>query len=259
MADPHDDDYTVGVLCALLPEAVTVQWMLDQSFANNQIGDKNEYTVYTGRIGHQNVVIQWCKVGKKNAAEGRSALLRAYKKIEIVFVVGIAGGVPTYKSLMNDTPDVILGDVAISTEILPHDEISKLPNGGMKIRTNPTPLKEKLDNFTKQCAVGDDYEHLESKMHEIMRTMGRKLEKKGKNNHIYPGVSKDVLYKPTYHHMHDVNCAGCQNGTCEKLAWTCTKLECDERERIERDRLKEKTPPKPAIHFGTVASGDSVM
>jgi nucleoside phosphorylase len=90
-----------------------------------------------------------------------------------------------------------------------------------------------------------------------------------------PDIAEDKLFQPTYRHKHskDQNCEICDRCTgkldpvCEEaLDSACTKLKCDENQLVPRQRLvgiKDSQNPgdahKPAIHFGLIASGDTVM
>lgn len=102
----------------------------------------------------------------------------------------------------------------------------------------------------------------------------------------YPGADKDKLFEPTYRHKHH-DLAACTICTkCEKTAdeicktaleSSCIELKCDENKQITRDRLVKAgttaaatnkrsaiiheaiEAQKPVIHFGLIASGDTVM
>jgi hypothetical protein len=60
----------------------------------------------------------------------------------------------------------------------------------------------------------------------------------------YPGVMEDRLFQANYHHL-------CNGETCEECG-------CDE-ELISRQRLEQKEVQRPKVHFGLIASGDTVM
>jgi hypothetical protein len=81
----------------------------------------------------------------------------------------------------------------------------------------------------------------------------------------YPGMTEDRLFQSTYRHRHHnpLECATCANDdgkddVCDKaIEMSCQQLECDERELVLRDRPIQSS--NPVIHFGLVASGDTVM
>jgi hypothetical protein len=91
--------------------------------------------------------------------------------------------------------------------------------------------------------------------------------------HSYPGTSEDRLFEPTYHHKHHSSpeCRKCsKNKFCKKAQEAaCEDLQCDKRGLILRSRratktgniqcTKETTYEPPGIHFGLIASGDTIM
>jgi hypothetical protein len=82
---------------------------------------------------------------------------------------------------------------------------------------------------------------------------------------FYPGTTEDRLFKSTYQHKHHtpLECAICANddggdGVCNAaVGLSCEQIKCDEQELVPRVRLSQ--PFNPVIHFGLVASGDTVM
>jgi hypothetical protein len=88
----------------------------------------------------------------------------------------------------------------------------------------------------------------------------------------YPGVDADKLFEPTYRHKHHDSAACALCSKCEKkedevcqtaLDSSCSELKCNENRLVPRYRLlkaKEATAvQRPIIHFGLIASGDTVM
>ena len=60
----------------------------------------------------------------------------------------------------------------------------------------------------------------------------------------YPGTARDKLFEATYRHVSDgMSCEECRcNGPL-----------------VPRNRLAQDCPPQPVVHFGLIASGDTVM
>jgi nucleoside phosphorylase len=81
----------------------------------------------------------------------------------------------------------------------------------------------------------------------------------------YPGATEDRLFKSAYQHKHRglVECAICSNDdgrddVCNvAIESSCEQLKCDEQELVTRARVSQ--PSKPSVHFGLIASGDTVM
>ncbi len=90
------------------------------------------------------------------------------------------------------------------------------------------------------------------------------LQRKPDNAVTYPGATEDWLFRPTYRHKHrnPSKCLTCDSGTDRvcgaALKLSCQELGCDPQELVSRERSKSP-PGVPTIHFGIVASGDSVM
>jgi hypothetical protein len=82
---------------------------------------------------------------------------------------------------------------------------------------------------------------------------------------IYPGTTKDTLFKSTYQHKHHsplewVICANNdgRGDICDMaIGMSCEQLKCDEQELAPRERVS--LPFKPVVHFGLIASGDTMM
>jgi nucleoside phosphorylase len=185
-------------------------------------------------------------------------------------VVGICGGVP----VGNDKREILLGDVIISDGVIQYDLGRQLPDKfkqkidlldslgrpSMEIRALLAKLKGRLGRERLQDRTS---EHLAS------------LLKEPNNMAQYPGATEDILFESTYRHKHQdpsscATCAACRRTTdpvCDMaISSTCKQLKCDERKSAPRRRIQEKplsTQPsdllKPDVHFGLIASGDTVM
>ena len=79
----------------------------------------------------------------------------------------------------------------------------------------------------------------------------------------YPGRDRDHLFKPDYPHKHydkKLSCCKGKHSCVDARSDFCTGTECNTLQLVKRKRLRpEGPPPKPALHFGTVACGDRVM
>ena len=89
-------------------------WEKDDTYGKAG-GDSNAYT--TGRIGGHNVVLVFMPgMGKGHSASVTASLRSSFEEIRLGLVVGICGGVP---SAPDDGKEILLGDVIISTGIVP--------------------------------------------------------------------------------------------------------------------------------------------
>lgn len=161
--------------------------------------------------------------------------------------------------------DLLLGDVIISNEVLQYDRGQQLASRVFTVDTLQQSLRQpskEIQSFARkmqglrgrQPLIGSTSENLE----KLLQTEGLEAYK-------YPGADIDKLYESTYHHgHHEPNaCYICDNGNevCNiALRSSCEQLACDTKSLVLRDRLgKQSQRPEHRIHFGEIASGDSVM
>ena len=90
----QNDQYTVGVITALIVETVAMRAMLDSYHgrpAEKSEGDNNTYEL--GRIGKHNIVIaQLDRYGTVAAALTAKQMTLSFRSIRAVLMVGIGGG-----------------------------------------------------------------------------------------------------------------------------------------------------------------------
>lgn len=281
----HRKEFEIAVLCALPSEAEAVERLFDHTWKNWKVtkasGDTNTYS--TGMIGGHNIVLVFCPgMGKSNAASAASSCRFSFPNIKLALVVGICGGVPMNKS-NKWFKEILLGDIIISDGLVQYDLGRQFPDKfsrknsqnenlgrqNQEIRSHLNKLKGKVgrERLTENTAI-----HLKSLLQDS------RLDAK------YPGSKNDKLFSPTYRHKHyNSSCVFCSNcrtkldKVCDiALSSSCDELGCDENRLVERNRLalrkiEELTEnksgtkaeleelPKPEIHFGTFASGDTVM
>jgi nucleoside phosphorylase len=227
-------DYAVGWITALAIEYAAAKALLDEEHEPlpRKDGDPNLYTL--GRIGQHNVVITCLpagSIGNDAAATVVANLSTAFPLARIALMVGIGGGVST-------NVDVRLGDVVVSH-----------PGDG-----NPGVIQY---DFGKAEAHGKyrRTKHLDKPPSLLLHALNevRSNQTLGRNNfesHLakleqYPAFSRakaepDRLFESTYNHDSGPSCAG-----------------CDEQKLVKRDDrpLEELVE----IHYGTIASGNTVM
>jgi hypothetical protein len=97
-------------------------------------------------------------------------------------------------------------------------------------------------------------------------------DKLGSEKAGYPGIAEDKLFESSYRHKHHdlptceqcTNCRQKEDRVCyAALSSTCRQLKCQDEMLILRRRHVEASEdqevPKPIVHFGLIASGDTVM
>ncbi|KAL2819506.1 WD40-repeat-containing domain protein [Aspergillus granulosus] len=256
------DDFTIAVICALSLEAGAVEVAFDEYWDQTgceygrALGDCNTYTL--GRIGQHNVVLAYMPgMGIGSAALVAVSCKASFNKIELALVVGVCGGVPVDT---NGYP-IFLGDIVVSTGIFSHDfgrrhEAQFVPKDTPNDRLAPPNAAIRM-LFTKlQSQLGQ--RRLHESLIGYLPSIQERLEEAA-----YPGHDQDRLYPPEYLHKHHkpgvcnicVRCKFPGDEVCP-VAYesTCHKLGCDEAQ-VARTR----TDALPQIHFGTVASGLSVV
>ncbi|QIX01363.1 hypothetical protein AMS68_006880 [Peltaster fructicola] len=212
--------YRVGILCALPIEHAAVLTLLDETHPRIiPLDDDNVYTV--GRIASHNVVVTCLPAGVmgKVAASTTAANMKRSFPIEILLMVGIAGGLP---------PDVRLGDVVVSVPgphgaVVQYDLMKNLPTGQKIISTlnkPPTALLNAVQALRSHHLVHED------KLQEHLKGFSPRFAR----------PTKDLMFESGYEHPGD---------TCDDCDYS--KL----RNRTPRDA--------PLIHYGTIASGDQVI
>ncbi|KAK6537214.1 hypothetical protein TWF694_011411 [Orbilia ellipsospora] len=270
-------EFQIAIICALSSEADAVECLFDDRWdAEGDIygkapGDPNAYS--TGLIGRHNVVLAYMPgMGKGSAASVATNCLTSFRNIKLGLVVGICGGVPFRKN----REEILLGDVVISTGIIQYDLRRQYPEASARKNTT-------LDNLSRPSM------RIRSLLSKLQTNWSRARFHTKTSEYLgivqvglcgtasYPGLAEDRLFDAGYHHKHSASsgCSTCTNykgiggRVCEvALEINCDKLGCDRGKLIARARLDaareilvsgQVCNPKPSIHFGLVASGDTVM
>ncbi|KAI6087798.1 purine and uridine phosphorylase [Hypoxylon rubiginosum] len=229
-------DYSVAVICAMEFEMSAVRYMLDEEHQRlpTVAGDQTIYTL--GTLSGHNVVLACLPgtQGKAAAATVAVNLERTFPSIQWRVFVGIGGGVPTPN-------DVRLGDVVVSMPdnehggLVQYDLGSETTNGFVRkgFLTPPPALLRSAVTAMKS-------DHLLSE-NRIGEFLSRMLQRgRGVADYSRPTDVPDILFPPRYVHPHEA--LSCQ--------------ECDRRRAIVR---ADRESNAPKIHYGLIASGDSVM
>jgi nucleoside phosphorylase len=268
-APKNRDEFEVAIICALPLEADAVEALFDERWPYNYgkaPEDSNTYS--TGMIGRHNVVLAHMPgMGKGNAASVAANCRASFRSIKLALVVGICGGVP----VGNDEEEILLGDVIISDGVVQFDLGRQFPD-----TFNP-----KIDMLD---SLGRPNMEIRGLLSKLKGRWGRKRLQDMTSEHLaslrkgrgdtaqYPGAAEDRLFESKYRHKHQdpSSCATCRRGTdpvCNvAISSTCEQIKCDETKSAPRRRIQEgllltqqSDLLKPAVHFGLIASGDSVM
>ncbi|KAI9146768.1 hypothetical protein HJFPF1_13506 [Paramyrothecium foliicola] len=218
-------DFEVAVICALTREADAVAAVFDHYWDNDgppydkAPGDPNAYS--TGVIGRHNVVLAHMPgMGTLNAAAVASNCRTSFPNIKLALVVGICGVAP----FGGDSQPEIQSDRFVRKDTL----IDSLGRPNMEIRALLAKLKCLRDRRALKFNMVDylDKLRVDPDLHAN-----------------YPGIQHDRLFVASYSHA-------CDRASCDELG-------CNG-ELVPRIRLAGE-PPQPDIHFGLIASGNTVM
>ncbi|KKA24369.1 hypothetical protein T310_1554, partial [Rasamsonia emersonii CBS 393.64] len=262
------NEFEIAIICALPLEFDAVEALFDEHYDEfdhtygKQRGDGNWYR--TGRIGRHSIVLACLPgMGKGSAASAASSLRVSFIGINLALVVGICGGVP----FPSENIEIILGDVIISDSVIEYDFGRQYPDGfqrksGIK-ETLGRPNRD-IRTFLSGLKTRRMHNQLQEELLKCLQDLQKHLDGKWR----YPGATQDRLFEASYRHKHYHQvpvaaciCADCQSSrdpVCdEALENDCSKLRCMGG-LIQRSRLSADSP-NPLVHFGSIASADTVM
>ncbi|KAL3438875.1 purine and uridine phosphorylase [Aspergillus tetrazonus] len=262
------EDFHIAIICALPLEFDAVEALLDEYYDETikrlgQRGDANWYR--TGRLGEHDVVLTCLPdMGQGSASSAASSLLISFGRISLALVVGICGAVPT----LPQKREIILGDVIISDSIVEYGLGKQYPDGfkpTVKVKDTIGRPNREIRSFISGLKTRSMRRRLQE---ELSKNLAQ-LQGDSETDWKYPGAVHDVLFEPHYRHKHYIHtqataclCVRCQSRSdpvCDKaLEGDCSTVGCAG-PRIERQRLASHSGPKPLVHFGAMASADTVM
>ncbi|KID60063.1 Pfs, NACHT and Ankyrin domain protein, partial [Metarhizium brunneum ARSEF 3297] len=244
------DSYAVAWIAALPIERAAAEAMLDEEhaaptgFTRHQT-DPNVYT--WGRVGEHNIVIASLAAGvygTTSAATTASSLLASLPSIRVGLLVGIGGGI----ARPDEDRDIRLGDIVVSEPdgimggVCQYDLI-KAKSGDKRQRKGflgrpPTVLLNAL------ASIQAGHERKDAKVPFYLQEMLEKNPKMGKRSKQNPGYAhqgsdNDHLFKASCHHVPGPDCRGCD---------TAGEVRRDPRDTTD-----------PEIHYGTIASGNTLV
>ncbi|KAF5529706.1 hypothetical protein FMEXI_14018 [Fusarium mexicanum] len=265
------DQFQIALICALPLEANSVLSLFDHHWDEDdgspRIGkaraDPNSYSL--GSMGGHNVVLAHPPGIGTIAASTIAAFCKlSFTSIRLALVIGICGGVPVDNGIR-----IHLGDVIISTSIVPYDFGRRFPDGfEIKDTLREVPGRPNLEirGLLSKLATTRQTERLRSAIRGILYQLHQ-----GSNIALqYPGNSKDILFPANYRHKHHGQsrcaiCAACRSKSdpvCAAAAvLNCDDLKCNTPKQVVRPRQPgSRQPfPTPNVHFGVFASGNSVI
>ncbi|KAJ5903977.1 hypothetical protein N7504_006360 [Penicillium tannophilum] len=240
-------DYTVGWVCALKTEYAAAIASLDEKHGRPTelpSANQNDYTL--GKIKDHNVVISVLPMGEyglSSATQVAVSMMHAFPNIRVALMVGIGGGAPSSKH------DIRLGDVVVGTPsngrggILQYD-FGKIIQGQDFKQTGfhnqaPNLLRSAVSGLAAEYQI--DGNRIEDDIANVLATKPRL-----KKNFSRPDPTTDRLYKSDFlHPVEDESpCASVCGEDVSSLVSRPPRSEWDD---------------NPAIHYGLIASANSLM
>ncbi|KEF55323.1 uncharacterized protein A1O9_08977 [Exophiala aquamarina CBS 119918] len=158
--------YTIGIVCPMSIELVSVEAMLDQSHHDLPTINRGQNAYSLGSVGQHNVVITVMpEIGNNHAAIVGTQMKNDFPRLEFALLVGIGGGIP-------GDADVRLGDVVVSKPersfggVIQYDMGKYVSSGAFErtghLRKPPPILSAHVERLrARQMLVGNEInEHL---------------------------------------------------------------------------------------------------
>ncbi|PLB55178.1 purine and uridine phosphorylase, partial [Aspergillus steynii IBT 23096] len=240
MKQLYHEDYTVGWICALPLERAAAAAMLDETHETiaQPSSDNNAYTL--GAIHGRNVVIASLAAGVYGISSATAVVMQmkaTFPKIEYGLMVGIGGGAP------GGSTDIRLGDIVVSRPtgsspgIVQYD-FGKIVGDGKFESTGflnkpPSYLLNVIGKIESEYHMG---------VRRIPAILANALQSKPAMRSYFcrPEAPEDELFESEYEHINS-------GETCDH---------CDRGRLITR---KARPFSEPYVHYGLIASANSLM
>ncbi|KAH8124045.1 hypothetical protein LI328DRAFT_168947, partial [Trichoderma asperelloides] len=232
------EEYTVGILCALPKELLAVRALFDKKHDNLEslFGDSNHYAL--GQMG-KHMIVASClpEYGTTSAADSASNMRRSFPNIRFCLMVGIGGGAPSLEN------DIRLGDVVVSLPtagypgVVQYDRGKEKDNNVFELTGSLPPPPRSLMTAISSLRSDPDLPSypLQPYLDEIITRVPESI----RSRYQHPGKEHDQLFK--------VACSKCQ-----------MQQECADSDSHVTQRSLRLTE-HPEIHYGLIASGNHVI
>jgi nucleoside phosphorylase len=238
--------YTVGWISALPEEYLAAQVFLDEDHGQPKSRSPNDTNSYwLGSIGQHNVVIAVLPKGEYGTASAAGVavnLLRSFPNVRVGLMVGIGGGAPQLPD-----HDIRLGDVVVSSPENGHGGVLQY-DFGKSIQEKSFQYTRSLDQppqalLTALAGLSTQHDKdgngLPEAVDKVLKSRPRLKRKYGR-----PSPDTDLLFRSDVVHG---------DGLCPS---TCGK---DPTNTITRHEREPDIEDDLAVHYGTIASGNSLM
>lgn len=224
-------DYSVGWVSALPLELRAALACLDEQHATLS-RDRDDHNTYVfGRVHQHNIVLACLPsgdYGNNSAANVAVHMRRSFPGIQILLLVGIAGGVPF-------PADVRLGDVVVGQRIIQHDLGKELPGGDFQHTGAANSLHSAIGSTLSLLRATIEPPFIKPILDSMQIARPYLRRALGRSRLV------DVLYHESYEHFRG-------KPTCAS---------CDRSQLVVREDREYED--EPVVHFGTITSGDQVI
>ncbi|TDZ12937.1 hypothetical protein C8035_v000157 [Colletotrichum spinosum] len=243
--------YTIGWICAVDIEFSAAVALLDEDHGRPKwIAPHDNNTYILGATEGHNVVIAVLpnrEYGTTAAATVARDMVSSFPNIRVGLMVGIGGGAPS------PTQDIRLGDVVVGTRgdgksgVIQYDYGKALESAAF-VRTGH--LNQPPQTLLTAVAVLKGLHQVQR--HRLRDVVDKVLEEKDLGDVFFcPPASSDRLYVSGFVHQD-------ANGQCVDVCGDNPSNVIPRRAR-GRTRGNEKDEVVPKIHYGLIASGNSVI
>jgi nucleoside phosphorylase len=227
--------YTIGIICALPIELAATVKMLDKEHPRLEQDPDDDNSYRFGQIGDHNIVIGCLAAGRTGHVSAANVALKmksSFGCIRFGLMVGIGGGVPS------EEHDIRLGDIVVSQPagehggVVQYDFGKSRPKGVFERTGSLSPPPNALLTTLTDVIAAHEMGELNIAAH--LSRLAERLPA-----YRFPSRLTDDLYQADQTHQGGKNCLG-----------------CGIENKVQREERDDKLP---AIHYGTIASGNRVM
>ena len=242
---PNPEEYTIGWICALPTEHIAACLFLDEEYGQPDHiarGDNNAYVLGV-MAGHKVViaVLPHGEYGTTTAATVATDMVRSFPNVKVGLMVGVGGGAPTTSN------DIRLGDVVVSSPkdgkggVYQYDYGKRIQGHDFKptghLNQPPSAV------LTAMALLVSRYER---KGNQIGQAVDAILKENPRLRKKYGCPEVDILYTSSFVHPSDDRGQGCERSCATNPSNIVNRLPREDENGL-------------AVHFGTIASGNSLM
>ncbi|KAK6360492.1 hypothetical protein TWF730_006632 [Orbilia blumenaviensis] len=242
------EDYTVGWVTVLDSELNASILLLDEEHEPLAPKENDDNGYILGRIGAHNVAISFSGAGAYEtnaAAHAVNNMLRTFPNTRFALLVGVGGGAPGPPNLDDPSQDIRLGDIVISEPKGDHGGVIQYDMGKWEDEEEFT-IKSHLNkppNLLLKAVkfLRSNHSFNKGEMSKYIEEATKKASDLPKlKGYRYPGCDQDRLFEATYRHAGENDCSNCDS-------------------RMIQKRSLRESKHTPEVHYGLIASADTVM